>query len=892
MDCIHLLKNTFRNWLILWSLVISQIIFAQKPQTDFVSKLSPSLFKKITTHNQLSNRFIVVSNDFEALNTLLSKYPKSLSIISRNEAAKAIIIKCSWRYLLKNIASYPPVIFIDEYIEPTTEIAIIGYDRSFHGINTLDFELPSANGKNIVVGVKEQKMQPIDLDIIKRVLPSSIANPNIEDHATVISSIIGGAGNTFYNGRGLANQCKFFPSSYANLFVDDAKILETNQVSVQNHSYGTTIQQFYGAEAKSYDEHTWVNKNFIHVFSAGNKGSQSATGGKYLGLNNFANLTGNFKMAKNIITVGAVNNAGLVSAESSSGPLYDGRLAPQITALGPNGTSDAAAMVTGTIAVMQQVFSDNNQQKAPASLIKAVLYNTTDDIYRAGIDYKTGFGLLNSYQAVVSLQQKNYEGASVSRNNEWTKTLNIPNEVAKLKITLAWTDSTSQISNQTALINDLDLEVKEISTGKIYKPWVLSSFPNLDSLNKFPIRKRDSLNTAEQVSIALPKAGQYQIKVFGKKILSPSIPFHVAFNFDTLNTFKFISPQNTSDVNIQKNENLTIKWRAFLADTLKTGSLFISYNEGKNWQLLDKSIKIHKGEFLWKIKDTSSTAVLKMETNFGAFQSKKFILSRVNRLNVDFVCADTFRISWQKHVYAKSYRIFTMIDSAFIKPIMIVSDTFKVLNRTRFPSKVYAIEPILSNGYSAARSVAIDVTDQSVGCFYKALNYNLFDNNNIELSLEISIPEYVDSVSFEEIDETGRLTQFFGSVKMVNSKYFYTRNGNILNVGLSYFRAKIHLKNKKFVYSDILSVLTSGKKQIAFYPNPVNANEPLNYILEQGTYSDNIIQFFDASGRYLKGYKTLPDKFDVSNFPSGSIFYKLMTKDFKILEGGKLVLFR
>ncbi len=234
-------------------------------------------------------------------------------------------------------------------------------------------------------------MEEADLDLYKRVLPSPIEAPAVTNHATVIATILGGAGNSFYDGRGIAWGCKFFPSSFENLFADDDAILNMNTVTVQNHSYGTIIQQFYGAEAVSYDEHTWLDKNFVHVFSAGNKGTESATEGQYANIPNFANLTGNFKMAKNIITVGAIDNKGNIPAESSAGPLYDGRMAPKLIALGPNGTSDAAAIVSGTIAVMQQVYADSNSLALPpASLTKAILYNTAEDVYNTGIDYKTG----------------------------------------------------------------------------------------------------------------------------------------------------------------------------------------------------------------------------------------------------------------------------------------------------------------------------------------------------------------------------------------------------------------------------------------------------------------------------------------------------------------------
>jgi hypothetical protein len=59
----------------------------------------------------------------------------------------------------------------------------------------------------------------------------------------------------------------------------------------------------------------------------------------------FANLTGNFKMAKNVLTIAAIDSTDEIPDLSSAGPVYDGRLAPQLTAPGPNGTSDAAAFV-------------------------------------------------------------------------------------------------------------------------------------------------------------------------------------------------------------------------------------------------------------------------------------------------------------------------------------------------------------------------------------------------------------------------------------------------------------------------------------------------------------------------------------------------------------------
>jgi Subtilase family len=853
-------------------------------------KLSPAAERIVNQNNKAAKQYILTGQDIDLLLTALQSKIKEATILSINRPSHSVLIKTTTKYLRDSLLTLKEIIFADIYTIPHTETGIIGYDRSFHGINTLDYTIPGANGKGIAVGIKEQKMEAADLDIYKRVLPSSIAANSIENHATVISTIIGGAGNSFYDGRGIANACKFFPSSFANLFADDATILNTNKVSVQNHSYGTIVQQFYGAEALSYDVQTWDNKNILHVFSAGNKGLFAATDGRYASIAGYANLTGNFKMAKNIITAGAIDNNGNIPAESSAGPLYDGRIAPQLIALGPNGTSDAAAVVSGSIAVLQQVYADSNSQLLPsASLVKAILYNTAEDIYNTGIDYKTGYGLLNSFAAVKAIQQKKYASGAVAQNQQWIKNITVAANTAQLKITLAWTDTVAAINNNKALINDLDIEVQELNSGIIYKPWVLNTVAHTDSLGKLPTRKRDSLNTAEQVSIQLPAAGIYQIKVMGTNISSSTLAFDIAYQTDTLNTFSFTSPQHASDVNRAENPMLAIKWKTFVADTNQTGNLYISYNNGSNWQLLKASHKIYSNQYSWLIKDTSTTAILKMETAFGNFLSKEFIISKVNRPKVDFICTDSFQLSWSKHLYADGYTIFALVDSAYLKPVRTVTDTVAVFKRLDYPYLVYAVEPVLNNGLKAARSIALNIELQGVHCFYKTLNYNLLDFNNVNLILELSTSTYVDSVAFEQVSAQGQWQQTYGAVQVFNNVLVYNQSVGNLSGGITYFRGRIKLKNGAVIFTDIINVTTSGKKNIVFYPNPASTKTTLRYVLQQGIPADSKLQLFDLAGRLVLNFSFMPGNVDISKLATGVLIYKLLSSDDKILETGKII---
>ena len=125
-----------------------------------------------------------------------------------------------------------------------------------------------------------------------------------------------------------------------------------------------------------------------------------------------------------------------------------------------------------------------------------------------------------------------------------------------------------------------------------------------------------------------------------------------------------------------------------MADTNTTGNLFISYNNGSSWQLIKSALKIYSNQY--NIKDTASTALFKMETPFGEFFLASIILSKVTRPVVDYVCADSFRLSWKKHVYAGGYKIFTLADSAYLKPILLLPILFAVFKRNNYPNLVYA----------------------------------------------------------------------------------------------------------------------------------------------------------------------------------------------------------
>lgn len=858
-------------------------------------KLSPQLEQVQSTLRKRPNKptlFTITATNIQALLNTLSTNNNAVAVKQVFPEVQSAIIECTPNLLFNQLLAYQQLLFADVYYTPQAEVLLTGYDKQHNNINTAASLFPFANGKDVVTGIKERKMNVSDIDLQQRVLPSTLAATEVEYHATSIATMIGGAGNSFYTGRGIAPQCRFYPSSFNNVFPDSTHLLVQQKVNIQNHSYGTVKQQFYGAEAVAYDVQTFANPNLLHIFSSGNRGTETGATGLYDGLPTFANMTGNFKMAKNVITIAAMDTNMLVAPFSSAGPLYDGRIGPQLAAFGLNGTSDAAALVSGTATVLHQVYKDSNAQAVPpAALIKAILFNTADDVAAPGIDYRTGFGAINVNNAVAALLQKQYGTATVQQNDTWTHNITLPAQAANLKVTLAWTDTAAIVNNNRALVNDLDLELVEVSTGTIYKPWVLNPFPHVDSLNQLPARKKDTLNTAEQVTIALPAAGQYQLRVKATKVQTQQPQaFSIVWGWDTLNRFVFTSPRQAEDVSLEERSMLAIKWKTTPANAAATGNLSVSYDNGTNWQTVASNVLLSKQQYKWLAKDTASTARLKMDCPFGTFFSNDFIIAPFVNIKVDFVCTDSAGISWRRHPYATGYQVLALRDdTAYLKPVAVVTDTVAILKNGLLQYNVFAVKPVLSNGLPAAQSLAINIRNQAVNCFYHSLQA-INNGASVELQLQLSITRGVDSVVFEKLNNNGSVQRRLSAIKVLNQQLDYAATDAEPQAGVNTYRARIVFSDGRFVYTDKAIIINTGSKQIYLYPNPVAGTDGLlNYQLKASNPGWQL-QLIDVQGRLVRSQSVgFAGSIRLAGLQSGIYLYRLLNDQQVITESGKII---
>ena len=839
-----------------------------------------------------NNTFIVTAEQINVLvNTWKISHP-GIIVKRLISEVNTVIIECSNQLFFNTILKDPNILFADVYVKPSSEVILIGYDRSQNGIQVIHELIPSANGRGITIGIKETNVDDADIDLRRRIIPSTLADRDKDPHATVVASIAGGAGNSFITGKGLAWGAQFYSSTFNNLFPDNANILLQNNVSVQNHSYGTIKQNFYGAEAMAYDGQIYNDANHLmHVFSSGNRGQDSATGGTYRGIAGFSNLTGNFKMAKNITTVGATDSGENIIQFSSTGPLYDGRLAPQIMALGPNGTSDAAAVVSGAAALLQQLYKDsNNQQLPPASLVKALLFTTATDVGQKGIDYKSGFGAVNAYKAAKALQQKHFVNGVVGNNEMFSQNLSLPNNAINVKFTLVWSDTAARINSSKALVNDLDFVVKELNSGIEFQPWVLSSFPSADSLNKLPVRRKDTLNTCEQITIDLPTGNNYTLMVRGSKIMTINREaFSIAYTFDTINHFQFTHPLNASDIDRNENEQVKIKWDVATLSAAERGNLSVSYNNGTSWTAIQNQVMLNNKKLNWQLPDTATTAILRMQTSFGIFVSRPFIIAPLTKLNVGYFCAEETQLSWKKHIYASSYQVFSQADSAYLKPLFTTIDTTAVIPKSINASNIFAVQPILQNGLYATRSAAIDVRKQGVLCYYKTL-LAIDIAGKVNLLLSLSLPSATDSIVFEKLNANGTLIRKVATIRTNTLQNELSAFDNNPVAGANYYRAVIYLKTGKIIFTETVMTFSNANENVFVYPNPVKEGQAFNFLVNNFV-TGNTLQLLDAKGSIIKNVIIgQAGKIATTGLKQGLYFYRITKPDGTTFASGKIII--
>lgn len=283
---------------------------------------------------------------------------------------------------------------------------------------------------------------------------------------------------------------------------------------------------FYDSNAQAWDKIAVAAPNYLIVKSAGNNRDETGpSAGTYYFLGTSTRDSSNIvrskndsydclsttSTAKNILTVGAITGTGgippaqstdiRISSFSSWGPTDDGRIKPDLVAVGVNvfstsnssatgytvlsGTSMASPQASGSLLLLQEVYASLNAgQLMKSSTLKGLALHTTDDAGSVGPDYVYGWGILNTEKAakVILNSDKSYSLTERNLTNGGTLSQKlIASGKGVLTATICWTDPESTVFNVTAdnlnnrtpkLVNDLDIRITDGTNN--YLPFVLN----------------------------------------------------------------------------------------------------------------------------------------------------------------------------------------------------------------------------------------------------------------------------------------------------------------------------------------------------------------------------------------------------------------------------------
>lgn len=393
------------------------------------------------------------------------------------------------------------------------------------------------------------------------------------DHQDHVSGIAGGKGLLKKQNEGIAPEASLFNLQTSMVISNAQALYDVFGVTLTNNSYGLTYNcaraGLYSSTALYMDAQQEANPELLHVVAAGNAGAQTC--GSYP--SGYMTIAEGYPVAKNVLTVGSILEQDADAWFSSKGPARDGRLKPEIVADGnevestvpidayskKGGTSMATPVVTATLAILTERYKQLYQGNPKASLLKALVCNTADDVGAPQVDFATGFGRINTRKALRVLENGWFVNASIPEQTSRNHTVVAPPGAHGLKVMLSWNDPSPAPGSTKALMHDLDLEVRR-SNGALFLPWVASALPNL--VNQPAQRRKDTLNNIEQVTLPITGGESVQIKVLSGWLSQMDQAYSLVFEWQ-IPELVLIAPFQGQE--FEAGKSITVAWDNALA---------------------------------------------------------------------------------------------------------------------------------------------------------------------------------------------------------------------------------------------------------------------------------------------------------------------------------------
>lgn len=649
---------------------------------------------------------------------LLSDGYKQYRILSLRIAANRII----------EIASLPFV----EYIQPAPpKDQPLNYNsRVGSRANALNSSVANGgkglNGEGVVIGVGDNADIQNHVDFNGRFVNRNASAFNA--HGVHVTGTVAGAGNINETRRGYAPKATIISQGFSGVLDNAATYVQDYGMVITNNSYGNIVECGYNGTYDLYsrmmDQQAFDLPNLLHVFSAGNSGGNVCS--PYpLG---FHTVIGSYQTAKNVITVGASDDSGAVATFSSKGPVKDGRLKPEIVAMGSGvysawptniysinfGTSMSAPGVSGGLALLYQRYRQVNSGADPKNgLMKAILCNGAMDRGAAGPDFSNGFGWMNLLRSADVIENTRYIIGNSTNASTLTHTISVPSNTAQLKVLLYYNDLPASVISAKALVNDLDLEVITPSLTTVL-PKILDTA--IGSLNTPATTGADHVNNIEQVVINNPAAGTYTFTIKGTTVTNTQQEYFVVYDVVPV-SLKLTAPAGGEG--LVPGETTKVSWDAY--GLTGTASLEFSPDGGSAWSVIPgaASVDVNRVVYTWVVPPgATNNALVRVTKNSTGETSVSNAFTIVGQPVLSLAstqCEGYIALAWDAIAGSTDYEVM-VLNGDEMKAVATTTSTTYTFSGLSKDSVYWVTVRARVNGKAGRRAYAISRQPNSGTC--------------------------------------------------------------------------------------------------------------------------------------------------------------------------------
>ncbi len=661
---------------------------------DYAVKVAGMVDVNISFPKSFSFQYVqgeLTTKNFSIISSLLSDY----RIISLRVPVQR----------LGELALLPFIEYVEAVPGEDVPLSDVWTNWGKDGVRASQLNAPlSVGGKNlkgigVVIGIGDNADFQAHVDFTNRVI--SRAGIGYNGHGTHVAGIAGGAGIRNELRTGFAPKSTLIAQTYSNIFINAPAYVTDYGMVITNNSYGNNVLEcptfgVYDLYSRVLDQQAFDLPNLQNIFSAGNSGLLKCSPFP----DSFRTVLGGYQSAKNVISIGNATPIGFIFESSSRGPVRDGRIKPEITAVGSfitsagpppfnfyfqnTGTSMASPAISGGLALLYEKYRILHAGANPKNgLMKALVCNSGDDWGVPGPDFTHGFGVANFRRAMIMVESNHMETGVIAQSDpDNTITVNIPAGTAELKVMLYWNDPASAVMSSQTLVNNLDLEVKPLSSATVL-PLILDT-----AFNQVKIAAHngvDNINNIEQVVIKNPAAENHTIRIKATNI--PAGPQEYFIVYDIIPIETLVTAPFGGETYVH-GENVIARWDSY-GDPLSTFTVKFNDGIGGGWTTLKDNIEADKRLFFYTAPNpnqwfivpqvTTNNARISVIRNTGSISDTSLPFVITDTMNVSLSpnqCESYFSIDWLPVAGAAGYEVMMLQGDEMVSVATVSNTTF------------------------------------------------------------------------------------------------------------------------------------------------------------------------------------------------------------------------